>query len=339
MIRVGIPRALLYYQYFPMWKAFFEHLGAKVVVSPPTSKAILAQGSARVVAETCLPTKVYVGHVAALASQCDCVFVPSIRSIEDDVYNCSKFLGLPDLVKAVVPGCPPILAVDIDVNKGKRDLFASIYDLGRRFTWNPLKVKEASAVALAADQHYRTLLRQERLTPPEALLALGLDAAPPYGVREREMRDANRQSELTIAVVGHPYNLYDGYINHQFLRRLRALGADLLTPEMVTDDDLAAGVARLVGRPYWTYEDEVVGAAGHFLQSAADGVISVVCFGCGPDSVMLDVVQRSVKQYARKPFVSLVIDEHTGEAGLITRLEAFADMLLRRKRRYAHAAR
>ncbi|MBU2609087.1 MAG: hypothetical protein KKF26_07200, partial [Chloroflexi bacterium] len=39
MIRVGIPRALLYYQYYPAWKTFFEELGAEVVVSAPTSQA------------------------------------------------------------------------------------------------------------------------------------------------------------------------------------------------------------------------------------------------------------------------------------------------------------
>jgi predicted nucleotide-binding protein (sugar kinase/HSP70/actin superfamily) len=31
--------------------------------------------------------------------------------------------------------------------------------------------------------------------------------------------------------------------------------------------------------------------------------------------------------------MNLVIDEHTGEAGLITRLEAFVDMITLRKRR------
>lgn len=37
MMRVGIPRALLYYQYYPAWKTFFEEMGAEVVVSPPTT--------------------------------------------------------------------------------------------------------------------------------------------------------------------------------------------------------------------------------------------------------------------------------------------------------------
>src|SRR3990170_8147992 len=118
MIKIGIPRALLYYQYYPMWQTFFEELGAEVVVSPPTTQAMLAQGAARVVADTCLPVKVFLGHVLSLVDKCDWIFVPAIRSVEDKVYNCSKFLGLPDMTKAVIPESPPILEIDVDINKG-----------------------------------------------------------------------------------------------------------------------------------------------------------------------------------------------------------------------------
>ena len=63
-----------------------------------------------------------------------------------------------------------------------------------------------------------------------------------------------------------------------------------------------------------------------------DGLISVSTFGCAPDSVMLGVLAQAA-QRAGRPYMPLVLDEHSGQAGLITRLEAFADMLLRRKER------
>jgi predicted nucleotide-binding protein (sugar kinase/HSP70/actin superfamily) len=40
-MRVGIPRALFYYHYYPLWRAFLETLDVEVVVSPPTSQNIL----------------------------------------------------------------------------------------------------------------------------------------------------------------------------------------------------------------------------------------------------------------------------------------------------------
>ena len=93
------------------------------------------------------------------------------------------------------------------------------------------------------------------------------------------------------------------------------------------------GIIELAGQPYWTYEDEVVGAAGHYIHDeSVDGLVAVGSFGCGPDSTLLDMVQRAARD-AGKPFMNLIIDEHTGEAGLVTRLEAYVDMLARRKAR------
>ncbi|GAI18161.1 unnamed protein product, partial [marine sediment metagenome] len=158
MIKVGIPRALLYYQYYPMWKTFFEGLGAEVVVSPPTTQAILSSGSSRVVADTCLPVKAFCGHVLALAGECDYLFIPAIRSVKSRIYNCSKFLGLPDMTKAVIPESPPILDIDIDINQGRRELYQAIYKLGRCFTWNPLKVRQAGIAAWQAHLKYRQLM-------------------------------------------------------------------------------------------------------------------------------------------------------------------------------------
>ena len=62
-----------------------------------------------------------------------------------------------------------------------------------------------------------------------------------------------------------------------------------------------------------------------------DGIITLTAFGCGPDSLMLEDIRRKAKNF-NKPLLNLTIDEHTGEAGFITRLEAFCDMLYRNKR-------
>ena len=326
MIRIGIPRALLYYQYHPMWKTFFEELGAEVVVSPPTTQAMLAEGSARVVADTCLPVKVFLGHVLSLAEKCDRIFIPAIRSVQNNIYNCSKFLGLPDMTRAVVPESPPILDIDIDVNKGKRKLYQAIYQLGRHFTWNPFKVRQASLAAWQAHLNYRELMPSRGLTPPEAIermSELKVPSSHPASIR------------ATIALIGHPYLLYDEYINHRLIQRLEQTDIRVLTPEMLTTEELESATARLAGRAYWTYEEEVVGAGEHYLQSGTDGVIGIMAFGCGPDSLMMDMVRRQAARLRTIPFMNLTLEEHTAEAGVVTRLEAFTDMIYRRKRKRA----
>lgn len=328
MIKVGIPRALLYYQYYPMWKTFFEELGAEVVVSPPTTQTMLSQGSARVVAETCLPVKIFLGHVLYLAEKCDYMFIPAIRSVKSKVYNCAKFLGLPDMTKAVIPESPPILDVEIDINRGKRNLYQTIYRLGQYFTWSPLKVRQASIIAWQTHLNYRRLMSSNRLTPQQAIARLfGSPEAKP-----ETPPGSSTSIQANIAVVGHPYLLYDEHLNHRLIHRLVQANCRVLTPEMLTDEQLESATARLVGRAYWTYEEEVVGAGGYYLENEADGVIGIMTFGCGPDSLMMDTLRRQASRLRSTPFMSLTLEEHTAEAGVVTRLEAFVDMIYRKRR-------
>lgn len=329
MIRIGIPRGLLYYQYYLMWKTFFEELGAEVVVSPTTTQAILAEGSARVVADTCLPVKGFLGHVISLVGECDQIFIPAIRSVQSNVYNCSKFLGLPDMTRAVIPEAPPILEIEIDVNRGKRKLYQDIYTLGRQLTWNPFKVRQASLAAWQTYLNYREVMSDRGLTPLSAIERL-------TSTTEAESEGPTEQlapTRATIAVIGHPYLVYDEYVNHRLIHRLEQANIKVLTPEMLTTEELEAAIAKLVGKAYWTYEEEVVGAGGHYLQNGADGVIGIMAFGCGPDSLMMDMVRRQAARLRGTPFMSLTLEEHTAEAGVVTRLEAFTDMICRRKRK------
>jgi predicted nucleotide-binding protein (sugar kinase/HSP70/actin superfamily) len=324
---IGIPRALLYYQYYPMWKTFFKELGAEVVVSSPTTQTMLLSGSSRVVADTCLPVKIFLGHVLCLVEKCDYIFIPAIRSVEKKAYNCSKFLGLPDMTKAVIPESPPILDIEIDMNKSKRHLYQAIYKLGQHFTQNPFKVRRASLAAWYAHRKYRQLMSGQGLTAPQAIAKMAGEIEP----------EAPTSTQTTIALIGHPYIIYDEHISHRLIHRLEQADNKVLTPEMLTTEELESAIARLVGKAHWTYEDEVVGAGGHYLENRVDGVIGLMTFGCGPDSLMMDMVRRQAAKVGSIPFMSLTIDEHTTEGGIVTRLEAFLDMINRRGRRQVEA--
>ncbi len=333
MSRIGLPRALSFFQHYPLWRTFLEGLGAEVVVSPATNRDIVAAG-ARVVADvTCLPIKVYAGHVAWLRDhgQVDAVFCPAIRSVEKDALHCSKFQALPDIVKATVPDCPPLLDIEIDAHRrhiSEADAFAR---LGRRFTWNPLLIRRAWAQAVEAQARYQALLVAEQLTYPEALARLYPDAWD-------EAPAPNAETTLTVGVVGHPYCLYDDYINHDLIARLRQLGVRVLTSEMVPPEAARAGIQRTTGQVRWFYENWVSGAAGHYLRAPGiDGVIAALAFTCGPDSAMVETLTRRAHGLGRS-LMSLVLDEHGSAAGLVTRLEAFVDMLTRQKQAAPAAA-
>jgi predicted nucleotide-binding protein (sugar kinase/HSP70/actin superfamily) len=62
-----------------------------------------------------------------------------------------------------------------------------------------------------------------------------------------------------------------------------------------------------------------------------DGVIHLTAFACGPDATVDKLLEIEARKNNAKPFLSLCLDEQTGEAGCLTRLEAFVDMLRRQK--------
>jgi predicted nucleotide-binding protein (sugar kinase/HSP70/actin superfamily) len=316
---------LHFYQSYPLWRTFFEALDVATAISPPTNREIVTAGAKVVADVTCLPVKVYAGHVIWLRDQgrVNYVLAPAIRSVQKDALHCAKFQGLPDIIKATVPDCPPLLDIEIDVHRRKITPTEAFARLGRRFTWNPLRVRRAWAQAGEVDETYRALMTTERLTYVEALARLYPDQwKAPAPVSE---------PQLTVGLVGHPYCLYDDYINHDLIARLRALGVRVLTSEMVPGDDARAGIAQTTGQVRWFYENWMSGAAGHYLSMPdVDGLIAVLAFTCGPDSAMVETISRRAHALNRS-CLSLILDEHGSAAGMVTRLEAFVDMLTRQK--------
>lgn len=69
--KVGIPRALFYYKFYPFWTTFFNELGVETVVSEKTTKKILDDGVKSCVDEACLAIKVFYGHVLNLKDRVD----------------------------------------------------------------------------------------------------------------------------------------------------------------------------------------------------------------------------------------------------------------------------
>lgn len=325
MNRIGIPRALHFLQYYPLWRTFFEELGAQIVISPPTNRDILSLGGQIVADVTCLPVKVYAGHLAWLRDngQVDAVFVPAIRSVERGALHCSKFQALPDLMHATITDCPRLLDIGIDVHRYKISPADAYFRLGRQFTRSSARVRRAWAQACEVETAYRTAMVADQLTYTQALSRFYPDEWPlPAAPRLPT-------PTLSIALVGHPYCLYDDYINHELLARLRQLGVNIRTSEMISGEQAQAGIQATTGQKRWFYEEWMSGAAGHYLYDTnIAGIIAVLAFTCGPDSAMVETITRRAHALKR-PMMSLVLDEHGSAAGMITRLEAFVDMLLR----------
>ncbi len=319
-MRVGVPSGLLYYRYFPLWKSFLEYLGAEVEESGKTTRAILSAGVSKAENESCLPVKVFYGHALALKDRVDAIFVPRLVSLEKKTHTCPKLLGLPDLVRSAAEDMPMVISPTIDFHRSLWFNYRAVYSIGRIFTSNPFRIIWAGIHAWRRHREYQKKLAEGW----EPLLAMGKEKGSPL-CEGRKLR---------IGVIGHHYNIYDTFTTMSLLERLKGYGADIITVDMVPDAWKEEEVSRLPKRIYWNYERELVGALlACARRRLVDGIIFIISFACGPDSMIHILCEQEKRRLGNIPMLTLVIDEHTGEAGLITRIEAFVDMLNRKKKR------
>lgn len=299
---VGIPRGLLYYYYGDVWEEFFRRLGAEPVVSRETDWAMLEAGGC--VDEVCLPVKAFFGHVRSLAGRVDVLFVPRVVSMAAGAYSCPKIIGLPDIIRSTVPDAPPLIDVTVNMRRDRLSLWRAAALTGARLG------KSAPASLYA---WWRALGRA-------AGAGRAGSAAPEQGLR--------------VALIGHPYILRDRRISLDIAGKLAAMGVGVCGGEEVAFSQSEREASRLPKQIFWHYCRQLAGAALAQLYSPRppDGMILVTSFACGPDSLVGEVIKRRAAGQG-VPFLLLTLDEHTAEAGLVTRLEAFVDMLARRGRR------
>lgn len=317
--KVGIPRSLFYYQYYPLWKTFFEELGAEIIVSDATNKRILDAGVKACVDEACLPVKLFHGHVLNLADRVDYILVPRFTSVSRNEYVCPEFGGLPDMVRHTLKDLPILIDPEVNLRKSGKNIWRAAFETGSHFTRNKALIKKAFELAVSQYRIYINSVKEGK--------------QPLFCCSKAPDDDGKEDKRLKIALIGHVYNLYDSYINMNLLEKLHKNSVETITAEMVTDVEIDRHTSALNKPVFWYFGRKALGSVLHLIESGEiDGIIYVISFGCGIDSFVCDLAERWVKRRTDIPYIVLTLDEHSGEAGLDTRLEAFIDMLGWRKK-------
>lgn len=321
--RVGIPRSLLYYKYYPLWKTFFEELEFEIVLSDKTNSKIVEEGSKYAIDEICIPLKLYYGHVFNLIRQgIDYLFIPRYISTTFGTYMCPKFLGLPDLVRGTIDNVPKIIELEIDLRKKPK--FYSTYETGRKLNQPIHKIIKAYEKAVKFYKNFRNLM-EKNFSFQEAIRLMNRDPSeiPP---KEEENRLA------TIALIGHGYNIHDPFINMDLIKKLKNMKVKVITLENLPVNIFKMTIITNTLKNYWSNEEEILSAINYlFEKKEIDGIIFICSFCCGPDSLIDEIITRDAKAI-NLPYICLVLDEHSGQAGVITRIEAFVDMIMRKKK-------
>ncbi|WP_270474874.1 acyl-CoA dehydratase activase-related protein [Clostridium cochlearium] len=292
-MKIGIPKGLLYYKYYPFYISFFKNLGFEVVTSPDTNEDILNNGIKTCVDESCLPVKVFHGHCSYLKDKCDLLFVPRIMQINKDEYICPKFCGLVEMIANSIDNIPPIISEPIYAY-GEKQLKKWAFKTGKILKGNRLLINNALKKALKVQQQYESGINNENFSKK-------------------------------IALIGHPYNIFDNYINMDITKKLNKLGIGVITEECLGQNYINKEVKRLYKKPFWTFVRNSYGFASYIARNKiVDGIIYISSFGCGIDSVILELIKNEDEKV---PILEIKLDEQRGEAGIDTRLEAFSDML------------
>lgn len=325
-MKIGIPRALLYYYYAPFWKPFFEELGMEVVISDETNKKLINDGVKESAAELCVPIKAYVGHsYNLLKKNVDYIFVPRMLSISNGEYFCPKFMGLPDMMEHGVKDMGgKVLTCDITSENDDISDYKNYLPLMDKLGATEEQIKVAAEKARKDWIAFRMYNKMGH-TIPEAMDLVN------NKIIAKRIKSTSVDT-IKIGLIGYVYDVYDAFISMDITNKLAELGVEFVTFEMIEEDELVEQIADMNKTLFWTFSNKLLGAGYKFFRNKeVDGVIHLTAFGCGPDSFLSKLLEYESDDTGI-PFLMLRVDEHSGENHLQTRIEAFIDMLKRKKR-------
>lgn len=293
-MKVGIPRALLYYYDGIMWEYFFDRLNIDVVISEPTTKKTIRDGEALADSEACLSIKIFLGQVQSLIGKCDSVLVPRLYSIKKGEGVCTNFNALYDLTKNLFPFMK-ILNYNIDLSEKEIELFAYT-KLGKQLGISYLNCYNAYCYAK----------NEKRLYFKEKIL------------RQKQRLKSNK---FKILFAGHPYNLYDEIVGQDIIQYLKKENFEIIYSDLLEDGLVDKECFKLSTDIHWTHSKKVM-AAVNYYKDKVDGIILLSTFPCGPDSMSNELIKRKIEI----PVLNISKESYSN-TGIITRLDAFFDIL------------
>ena len=308
---IGIPRGLmLFYQQFPFWRTFFEELGFRVVLSSETDNRIVKKSLDMIVAETCLPVEVMHGHIYdLLEKQVDYVFIPFIINEKGEKdnptynYNCTYIQTYPFMVKTALPPQEreKLLIPALNFRYFGKVLNNELSD----FMWEKFKIPGEKVI--------NAIMKADRI---QTQFERNLE------IRGKEILDNLPDDKESVVILGRPYNTGDPALNMNLVDKLINLNVIPIPTDFLPIS--GEHITRDYHQMYWPNGQSILAASRIIGRDKKLYAVYMGNYRCGPDSFLSHFV---LEEMAGKPYLELEIDEHSADAGLITRCEAFLDSL------------
>ena len=345
------------------WAAGLKKIGVEPYVPPYTSKKTLSYGTKNSPEAICLPYKLILGNfIEAIEGGADYVAMitsPGICRLGEygnNIQNTLKDLGykanyielslydgikgLYNFLKEISGKNDPILimrAINITIRK----IFA-IDDLDRALAY----YRAREVIFGEAEKHYKKALKM--IDKVDSTLDLKHVYHEALKEIEKTEIDPNREV-LNVDLTGEIFLVNDEFSNQNIERELGRMGVetrrsltvgsflkDAIIPKAFRPPETHLQRAERMAKPYLMRDiggdalecvSDVVFADVH----GKDGIIHISPFTCMPE-IMSQNIFPTMRSEHEIPILTLIMDEQTGKAGYITRLEAFVDLMRRKKR-------
>jgi predicted CoA-substrate-specific enzyme activase len=305
---IGRPRLFFCHDYMPFWTTMLWELGFHVELSSNTNRQIISKGLENILAESCFPHKVAHGHIKQLIDMdIDAIFLPSFINFNNDnspmrSFACPYAQTIPYLAKAAFENIN-VVSPAIDFERGRANIVNKITSALKRFHISKASVKRAMDKAEKEQKRFTSSINK----------------------RGREVLD--NITEKTVVIVGRAYNAFDSGINLDIPKKLAALGVFSIPMDFLPLQNV--DIYSKWPNMYWRSGQNILRAAEIIREHPHLYALYIGNFSCGPDSFILRFFEESM---SNKPFLQIEIDEHSADAGVITRCEAFLDSISGREK-------
>ena len=348
------------------WAAALRKVGVEPYIPPYTSKRTLSLGTKHSPEAICLPYKLILGNfIEAIEGGTDYVAMitsPGIcrlgeygacikNALADLGYNANYIeLQLYDGINGMYRFLKEI--------SGKNDpvLFmrAIVLAIRKVFLLDDLETKLSYLRAREltfgdAEKHYIKALK----IVDEAMNTRQLNRAKKLAFAEMDKVQYNKDKEvLYVDITGEIYLVCDKFSNQDIVKELGKMGVqtrksltvssflkDAIIPKIFRKGETHLQRANRLAKPYLMRDIggdalECVSDVAYANERGIDGIIHISPFTCMPE-IMSQNIFPAMRENCNIPILPLIMDEQTGKAGYLTRLEAFVDLMRRRKRRRA----
>ncbi len=348
--------------YIPV-KMMLDELEVEVVLPPKSNKKTLELGTKYSPEGICVPFKIITGNIIEGIEQgADTVFMLTgcgpcrfgiFHALQNEIIRdmgyevefitadrFSNYQGLKEFVDQLKEASSSNHYIKIlkTIRKGLKLLneVDVLHDLGNKI--RPKEINKGEVDYLFS--HYENEIRKSY-----GYIEM-MEITKSYQEKIKNVSINKSRDCLKVGIVGEIYTIIENYINFNIERKLGNMGVEVIRTTSATEfvreqldfipfirsekKKIYQAASLYLDIPIGGHAINTIGNIIRGVHNEYDGFVHLLPFTCMPEIVALSILP-TIEKEQNVPIMSLVLDEMTGEAGYMTRLEAFVDLIQRRR--------